>query len=67
MVLVAKEQLSLNSPVVVDEVGVIEVHAPPFALWRKTAQEQHLGVLWQERTERMVLYTILAALNIFYV
>ena len=37
MVLVVKEHLPLYAPVVVDEVGVVEVHAPPFALWRKTA------------------------------
>ena len=37
MVLVAKEHLPFYAPVVVDEVGIIEVHAPPFALWRKTA------------------------------
>jgi hypothetical protein len=39
VVLVSIEDLSFNSPMVVDEVGVIEIHAPPFPLWRKTAEE----------------------------
>jgi hypothetical protein len=33
---------------VVDEVGVEEVHAPPLSGWRETAQEQDLGAFWQE-------------------
>ena len=45
VVSVAKEYLSLDAPVVIDEVGVVEVHTPPLALWRETAQEQYLGIL----------------------
>jgi hypothetical protein len=37
MVLVAKEYLALDTPMVVDEIGIIKVHAPAFALRRKTA------------------------------
>ena len=50
MILVAKEYLALNAPVVVDEIRVVEVHTPPLALGWKTAQEQHLRILRQERT-----------------
>jgi hypothetical protein len=53
--------------VVVDEVGVIEIDAPAFALGWEAAQEQHLGILWQERDERMVLYPTLASLDILCV
>jgi hypothetical protein len=48
MVAVVEEQLALNPPMVVDEVGVEEVHAPPLSGWRETAQEQDLGAFWQE-------------------
>ena len=61
MVLVTKEYLSLNAPVVIDKVGIIKVHAPSLALGRKTTQKQHLGVLRQERLKRVVLYPIPAA------
>jgi hypothetical protein len=37
MVLVAKEYLALDAPVVVDKVRIIKIHAPPFALRRKAA------------------------------
>ena len=37
MILVAKEYLALDAPVVVDEVRIVEVHAPTPTLWRKTA------------------------------
>lgn len=37
MVFVTKEYLSLDPPVVVDEIGIIEVHTPPLALRRETA------------------------------
>lgn len=58
MVLVAKENKSLYAPVVVDEVGIVEVHAPALPLWRETAQEEHTAVLWQKGVQRMVLYPI---------
>ena len=58
MVLVAKENEALYAPVVVDEVGIVEVHAPALPLRRKTAQEEHTAVLWQKRVQRMVLYAI---------
>ena len=67
MILVAKEYLTLNPPMIVDEVGIIKVHAPSLALWRKTAQKQHPRILRQERTERMVFHTVLAPLNIIRV
>ena len=37
MVLVAKEYLSLDTPVVVYKIRIVKVHAPPFSLGRKTA------------------------------
>jgi hypothetical protein len=52
---------------VVDEVGVIEIDTPAFALGREAAQEQYLGILWQERDERMVLYPTLVPLDILCV
>jgi hypothetical protein len=53
--------------VVIDEVRIVEVHTPPFALRRETAKKQHLGILRQERPKRMILYAILAAGYIFCV
>jgi hypothetical protein len=44
--------------VVVDEVGIVEVHAPALPLRRETAQEEHTAVLWQEGVQRMILYAI---------
>ena len=58
MVLVAKEDESLDAPVVVDEIGIVEVHAPALPLRRETAQEEHTAVLWQKGVQRMVLYAI---------
>ena len=67
VVFIAKEQLSLDTPVVVDEVGVIEVHTPPLTLWRKAAEEQYTGIVWQERKEWMIFYAVLASCDVFYV
>ena len=64
VVLVAKEYLALDAPVVVDKVRVIEVDAPPLALGRETTQEQHLRVLGQEGAQGVVLYPSLTAGNI---
>ena len=61
---VAKEDLPFNAPMVVDEVGVIEVHAPAFPLWRKTAEEKHSGILRQEGDERMIFHFCRAASNV---
>jgi len=67
MMLVAEEDLSLDAPVVVDEVGVIEVDAPPFALWREAAEEEHLGILGQEGDEGMIFHLRGAASDVFSV
>ena len=67
MVLVAKENEALYAPVVVDEVGIVEVHAPALPLWRETAQEEHTAILWQKRVQRMVLYPIDGTCNVLYV
>ena len=64
VILVAKEDFSLNAPVVVDEVGIIEVHAPPFPLRGETAEEKHFGILRQEGNERMVFHFCRAASNV---
>jgi len=61
MVLVAEMDLTLDAPVVVDEVGVKEVHGPPLALWGKTAQEKHTGMGRQKGTQWMVLDVASAA------
>ena len=67
MVLVAKENEALYAPVVVDEVGIVEVHAPALPLWRETAQEEHTAVLWQKGMQRMVLYPIDRTCNVLEV
>ena len=54
---ISKEHIALNPPVIVDEVGVIEIHTPPFALRWETAQKQDLCILGQEGFQRMVLHT----------
>ena len=48
MILVTEEDLSLDAPVVVDEVGVEEIDAPPFPLWWETAEKEDFGILGQE-------------------
>lgn len=67
MVLVAKENKALYAPMVVDEVGIVEVHAPALPLRRETAQKEHTAVLWQKRMQRMVLYSIDGAGNVLEV
>ena len=57
---VAKEYLALDAPMVVDEVGVVEIHAPTLTLGREATQEQYLGILRQKRTKRMIFHTVLA-------
>ena len=37
VVLVTKKDLSFDAPMVVDEVWVVEIYAPPLSLWRKTS------------------------------
>ena len=48
MVLVAKENEALYAPVVIDKVGIVEVHAPALPLRRETAQKEHTAILWQK-------------------
>lgn len=64
MVLVAEENKALYAPVVVDEVGIVEVHAPALPLWRETAQEEHTAVLGQKGVQRVILYPIDGAGNV---
>lgn len=58
MVLVTKKDEALYAPMVVDEVWIVEVHAPAFPLRRETAQEEHTAVLWQKGVQRVVLHPI---------
>jgi hypothetical protein len=67
MISIAEEYLPLDSPVVIDKIRIEKIHTPSLALRRKTAQEQHLSMLRQERTERVILYTTLAAGDILCV
>ena len=67
MLAITKEHLTLDAPMVVDEVGIIEVDAPAFALWREAAQEQHLGILRQKRDERMPLHPVFTTGDILLV
>ena len=64
MVAVGKEHFALDAPMVVDEVGIVEIHAPPLALWRKAAEEQHPCVLGQERAQRVIFNPCIAAGNV---
>lgn len=67
VILVAEEDLSLDAPVVVDKIGVEEVDAPPFALWRETAEEEHFGVLGQEGDEGVIFHLRGAASDVLSV
>lgn len=53
MHLVAKEHLPLNTPMVIDEVGIEEIDTPSLPLRREAAQKQHLASLRQKGTQRM--------------
>jgi hypothetical protein len=53
--------------VVVDKIGIVEIHAPPLALWRKTAEEEHFGILGQKRPQRVILHIFGATGNVSYV
>ena len=64
---VSEEDGSLNAPVVVDEVRIIKVHTPPFALRRETAQEKYLGIRWQEWYQWMIFHSIPATCYILFV
>ena len=61
MVLVAKKNLSLQSPVVIDKIRVEKIYTPPLALWWKATEKQHLRIFRKERTQGLVFYPILAA------
>ena len=67
VILVAKEDLSLDAPVVVYPIRVKEVHAPPLSLRRKTAQEEDFRILRQERFQGMILDVALASFYVFCV
>ena len=67
VMLVTEEDLSLDAPVVVDVIRIEEVDAPPFALWREAAEEQHLGILGQEGDEGMIFHLRGAASDVLSV
>ena len=67
VILVSKEDFSLQTPVIVDIIGVKEVDAPPFALWRETAEEEDLGVFGQQRDEGVVFHLVCASCDVFFV
>jgi hypothetical protein len=67
MVAIAKEHLSLDAPMIVDEIRIIEVDAPALALWRETTQEEHFGMFWQKGDEWMILYPTLTTLYVLSV
>ena len=67
MVLVAEKNKAFYAPVVIDKVGVVEIHTPALPLWRETAQEEHTAVLWQKGVQRVVLYPIDRAGNVLEV
>jgi hypothetical protein len=67
VVAIAKEHLSLDAPMIVDEVGIVEIDAPSFALGWKTAQEKHFGICWQKGYQRMILHVTATATYILCV
>ena len=67
VVFVSIEDLPLDAPVVIDEVWIIEVDAPTFALWWKTAEEEHSCVLRQEWNKGVILHLRCASCDIIYV
>ena len=67
VIFVAEEDLSLDAPVIVDEVGIEKVDAPPFALWWETAEEEHFSVLGQEGDEGVIFHLIRAASDVGFV
>lgn len=64
IVLVAEENLSLDAPMVVDKVRIIEVHTPTLPLRRETAKKQHTAVLGQKWMQGVVLHSIRGAGNV---
>ena len=55
VVFVFVEQQPPNAPHVVGEVGIEEIHAPPFPCGRKTAQHEQLCAFGQKRLQRVAL------------
>ena len=55
MVFLSEKDDSHYPPEIIDEIGVIELHAPPPGRWRETPQEQNLCMFGKERFERMTL------------
>lgn len=49
MIVVTKPYLSLDAPMVIGEIGIKEIHAPPLLGRRKTAKKQHFGIGRKER------------------
>lgn len=67
MALVTKKDEALYAPMVVDEVWIVEVHAPSLPLRRETPQEEHTAVLGQKGVQRVVLYAIGGKGDVLYV
>ena len=67
MVAIVEEDLSLQTPVIIDVIRVKKVNAPPFPLWWETAEEEHLGILGQEGDEWVIFHFCGASFDIFSV
>ena len=55
MIPIAKETDAKDAPHIIDEVRIIELHAPAFGSWRECTQHQQSGILGQKRFKRMTL------------
>ena len=64
MILFAEEDFSFYSPMVIDEVGIIEIDAPPLALGWKTTEEKHACIRGTEWDEWVILYAVSTAGNV---
>ena len=56
IVLVVEECQSEDAPHIILDIGVEEVHGPPFEGWREAAQHEHLRAGWQKRLQGMAFY-----------
>jgi len=56
MLFVTEEDETYDAPHVVDEVGIIELHAPTFRGGRETTQHKQPAAFGEERFERVMFY-----------
>jgi hypothetical protein len=67
VILVAKEHLSLDSPMIIYPIRIEEVDAPTFSLRRKAAQKEDFRPFGKERFQWMIFHSALASGYVFCV